>query len=457
MIGADWQEKVFCERYSSERELSTSEVHFGWFAPGDAKLGLTEDLTPGQNVLDVGCGSGENLIALAKRGARAYGIDISKHMLEIARRNFQKEFNRSHDIQLEQQRVEEFSAFEGVQFDLILFVYSMEYLHSLVEFREVVTNLYRRLNDGGKLLICFSHPSQHNAHATLLNYTAFASTDEESHLIYSFVGPIEIFHTVGFEIERVIEQSTKAPSRISYQESQHFPYRFAEGLNPCVAEYDHISEASAHTVIYSLRKPLRHFADESSVMRIIPGSQDKTRIWGVNRSVTKTEKIRSNQRLFDVISVAPYDSLVAYAVVTSFVFDKDVIAQSKSERARIVGRPDLRSFGLLNHVDQVLREDGLTPEYGSRFTSTKSLESHYIREIDPLHDQLVELFPRGEIGVLIFVNDLEPAGGTINMDGYVPVKGDRVDVVYIVSGWGQEWRQRRNVPPSNQLSFSDFK
>ncbi|WP_417685268.1 class I SAM-dependent methyltransferase [Roseibium sp.] len=52
---------------------------------------LVDRLAPGQDahVLELGCGTGRNLIAAARRypSARFYGVDISSHMLETARAN----------------------------------------------------------------------------------------------------------------------------------------------------------------------------------------------------------------------------------------------------------------------------------------------------------------------------------------------------------------------------------
>jgi len=50
------------------------------------------DPNPGKRILDVGCGSGKLAIECAKRGAEVYGIDISKSMIELAKR-FCKENN----------------------------------------------------------------------------------------------------------------------------------------------------------------------------------------------------------------------------------------------------------------------------------------------------------------------------------------------------------------------------
>ena len=44
------------------------------------------NLGPGKRVLDVGCGAGETSLALAATGAEVTGVDISRPLLEIARR-----------------------------------------------------------------------------------------------------------------------------------------------------------------------------------------------------------------------------------------------------------------------------------------------------------------------------------------------------------------------------------
>src|SRR5215207_5275679 len=42
-------------------------------------------LEPGQHVLDIGCGVGAFLRLIADRGARAFGLDASEALLEVAR------------------------------------------------------------------------------------------------------------------------------------------------------------------------------------------------------------------------------------------------------------------------------------------------------------------------------------------------------------------------------------
>src|ERR1700747_1596936 len=50
----------------------------------EAALART-DLQPGQSVLDIGCGVGAFLRLVTRRGARAFGIDASEALVELAR------------------------------------------------------------------------------------------------------------------------------------------------------------------------------------------------------------------------------------------------------------------------------------------------------------------------------------------------------------------------------------
>ncbi|MFO1186320.1 MAG: methyltransferase domain-containing protein [Alphaproteobacteria bacterium] len=45
------------------------------------------DLTSGMSAVDVGCGPGDALREIARRGCRALGLDVSQRMVEIARRS----------------------------------------------------------------------------------------------------------------------------------------------------------------------------------------------------------------------------------------------------------------------------------------------------------------------------------------------------------------------------------
>ena len=73
----DWYEQVW-EQAPSDPEPWAWERRRAW---------LLAELRPGERVLDLGCGSGRFLRAIAEAGARPVGIEIADAALERARRN----------------------------------------------------------------------------------------------------------------------------------------------------------------------------------------------------------------------------------------------------------------------------------------------------------------------------------------------------------------------------------
>jgi ubiquinone/menaquinone biosynthesis C-methylase UbiE len=80
-----WEEKEVCNLYEQTWEISTDEIHYGWLSPGENSLRLLADIPEGSKTLDVGCGMGENVVALNGMKMDAYGLDISRHMVRKAR------------------------------------------------------------------------------------------------------------------------------------------------------------------------------------------------------------------------------------------------------------------------------------------------------------------------------------------------------------------------------------
>ncbi len=64
---------------------TVDSVQFGADLPTEADLRLLGDLK-GRRVLDLGCGAGENAIAIARRGAPVIALDASSAQLALARR-----------------------------------------------------------------------------------------------------------------------------------------------------------------------------------------------------------------------------------------------------------------------------------------------------------------------------------------------------------------------------------
>jgi S-adenosylmethionine-diacylgycerolhomoserine-N-methlytransferase len=86
------------------------------------------ELQPGQSLVEIGCGTARNLIAIARRypGARLYGLDASAEMLKTARQQLARA-GLQHRVVLAQGLAEELTpgAFSQQAFDHALFSYSL--------------------------------------------------------------------------------------------------------------------------------------------------------------------------------------------------------------------------------------------------------------------------------------------------------------------------------------------
>jgi SAM-dependent methyltransferase len=71
---------VQVDRYLNPCAHTRFALEYAFYLLGDVR---------GKTVLDYGCGSGENMIPLAKRGACVLGIDISPDLIELARQRIE--------------------------------------------------------------------------------------------------------------------------------------------------------------------------------------------------------------------------------------------------------------------------------------------------------------------------------------------------------------------------------
>ncbi|KYK28908.1 MAG: hypothetical protein AYK19_20475 [Theionarchaea archaeon DG-70-1] len=73
------------EYYQKTTQISTYDVHYGPLTYGEKKLKLIGDVKR-KRVLEIGCGGGQNTIALARWGADVFGADPSQNQIKHARR-----------------------------------------------------------------------------------------------------------------------------------------------------------------------------------------------------------------------------------------------------------------------------------------------------------------------------------------------------------------------------------
>ncbi|MGE5141122.1 MAG: class I SAM-dependent methyltransferase [Rudaea sp.] len=105
------------------------------------------DLPEGAQVLDVGCGTGWTSVYLARQGYRVIGFDLAPDMIDIARRR--AEFEHVDDRC-------DFRVADSEDFDLgctVDAVLVYETLHHVSDERAVLSNCFRHLKPGGRLVL----------------------------------------------------------------------------------------------------------------------------------------------------------------------------------------------------------------------------------------------------------------------------------------------------------------
>jgi SAM-dependent methyltransferase len=235
--------------YQAERRISTDDVHYGPFAPGERELRLLGEVQ-GKRVLEVGCGGGQNVIALARWGATCIGVDPSAAQLAHARR-----LAVEQDVAVEfiQAAAEDLSAFADASFDVVLSSYAFDYVADL---RRAYREAWRVLQLGGPFVFCLSHPwfqavGWHLAGdrdaPEIANYAAWPGIEDwewafadgttapfRGHLRTLAQIVNELIET-GFTLERLLEQPFEDLTDKSPEEAHRFPYVYTIG--PDSAEY----------------------------------------------------------------------------------------------------------------------------------------------------------------------------------------------------------------------------
>jgi S-adenosylmethionine-diacylgycerolhomoserine-N-methlytransferase len=124
------------------------------FLPGRDSLLDRIDVPPQGAALEIGCGTGRNLIKLARRFPEAhfYGVDISSEMLRTARRKILQSGLTQIHIELADAETFDPRRLFGLSgnFDAVVFSYS---LSMIADWRKAVDIAFRNLTLNGSLYI----------------------------------------------------------------------------------------------------------------------------------------------------------------------------------------------------------------------------------------------------------------------------------------------------------------
>jgi ubiquinone/menaquinone biosynthesis C-methylase UbiE len=112
---------------------------------------LASYIERGQQVLDIGCGTGALTVRAAQRGAKVKGIDINAQMLEIAAQRV-KDAGLTESVELAEMGVAELDAEEAQHYEAVTSGLCLSEL-SEDEIRYALEQVARILRPGGLLLI----------------------------------------------------------------------------------------------------------------------------------------------------------------------------------------------------------------------------------------------------------------------------------------------------------------
>jgi SAM-dependent methyltransferase len=134
-----------------EAETGHDSVGYGPEMPSERELRLLGDVK-GKRVLDLGCGSGQASIALARQGAHAIALDASARQLARAR-----QLAEADEVRVEWHR-SDLADLAFLRADSIDLTFSSHALAEVEDLDRVFRQVHRVLRPGGAFVFSYEHP-----------------------------------------------------------------------------------------------------------------------------------------------------------------------------------------------------------------------------------------------------------------------------------------------------------
>jgi SAM-dependent methyltransferase len=138
---------------NSGRIISPGEQYIIHLLKG-GYLGQEYTEVKGRKALDVGCGSGFNLVSLALMGWQAYGIEITEDIVEKAAKNVESYGSKAEITVGENENI----PYPEDTFDLLLSMNVIHYVQSREAVSRTVKEYARVLKSGGRFFLSTQHP-----------------------------------------------------------------------------------------------------------------------------------------------------------------------------------------------------------------------------------------------------------------------------------------------------------
>jgi ubiquinone/menaquinone biosynthesis C-methylase UbiE len=248
--------------YQSSVRISLDDIHYGPISPGEKELKLLGEVE-GKDILEIGCGGGQNAITLAKWGAKSVGLDISEEQIKYAK------------ILANEQRVkvsfnvgsmENMTMFSDESFDIVLSSCAIGYSEN---YGQTFHEAFRVLRRGGLFVFCVVHPIANRGRAVrygkrrlwgLGNYfdrrrrTWAWKFDKCSAKFYGYHRTFQDYFnsivSAGFIVVKVLEPEPFPLDKMTEEEKRKIPYYWEVSEK----EYD-IWRRIPYTLLFKAKKP----------------------------------------------------------------------------------------------------------------------------------------------------------------------------------------------------------
>jgi ubiquinone/menaquinone biosynthesis C-methylase UbiE len=255
---------MISQSYQEKTKISLEDVHYGPISPGESELNLLGDVK-GKDILEIGCGGGQNAIVLAKWGARSVGLDVSQEQIKYARKLGKKE---KVNVPFYIGSMEDLSMFQDESFDIALSSFAVGYVENLAKtFQEV----FKVLRKGGFFVFADVHPVANRGrpmrHGKRKIWGISNYFDRRKRLwtwrvedkVAKFQGHhrtiqdyFNLLLAANFIVEKILEPEPYPLDKMSEAERKRIPYLHEDFLK----DYD-LWKRIPYTIIFKARKPIK--------------------------------------------------------------------------------------------------------------------------------------------------------------------------------------------------------
>ena len=229
---------IISRHYQARTRISLDDVHYGPISPGEKELNLLGEVK-GKNVLEIGCGGGQNTVVLAKWGAKAAGLDISDEQIMHARKLAEREgVKASFTVG----NMEDLSVFGDESTDIVLSSFGVGYVEDIAKtFKEI----FRVLRNSGVFVFAEVHPIADRGRVVRYGRKrlwAIANYFDRKRYVWSwrqfeegkkamFYGRHRLFQDYfnllidsGFQVTRILEPEVYPLDKMTDEEKEEIPY-----------------------------------------------------------------------------------------------------------------------------------------------------------------------------------------------------------------------------------------